>query len=80
MPKPIRQRKHGFKVLIDNMSLRVDPMDYQSLYAALRDLLALYDRVAGNVRNDVGYTAADVQRLQEIRTLEAYRRELRARL
>jgi hypothetical protein len=37
--------------------------------AAIEDLLLLYDRAAGNVHIDSGYTAADVRRLAEIRAL-----------
>jgi hypothetical protein len=40
--------------------------DYE---AALRDALHFYDRAAGNLRTDCGYTAADVLRLEEIRKL-----------
>jgi hypothetical protein len=36
---------------------------------ALRDALHFYDRVAGNVRADRGWTAADVKRLAEIREI-----------
>lgn len=39
------------------------------LQIALRDMLALYDRAAGNVRTDHGWTAADIQRINEIRSL-----------
>lgn len=41
----------------------------RDLAEALRDLLELYDRAAGNIKNDSGYTAADVKRLAEIRSL-----------
>jgi hypothetical protein len=40
-----------------------------ALERALKDALHFYDRAAGNVRGDHGYTAADVLRLEEIRKL-----------
>jgi hypothetical protein len=40
--------------------------DYE---AALRDLLAFYDRVRGFSGHGEGWTAADVQRLEQIRKL-----------
>lgn len=39
------------------------------LRAALRDALHFYDRMAGNIRTEYGWTAADVIRLEELRKL-----------
>lgn len=41
----------------------------QDLASALRDLIAFYDRVAGNVYTGHGWTPAEMKRLQEIRDL-----------
>lgn len=65
----IARQDRGFVVMIDGLAKNVFPNDYLALHNALRDLLAFYDRAAGNVRKDSGYTAADVKRLEEIRKL-----------
>lgn len=46
--------------------IRVKEKTYTS---ALRDLIAFYDRVAGNVHTGHGWTPAEIKRLQEIRDL-----------
>jgi hypothetical protein len=43
--------------------------DLAKVHQAARDALQFYDRVAGNVRADYGWTAADIKRLAEIREL-----------
>lgn len=43
----------------------------ETLSKALRDMIVFYDRAAGNVHTGHGWTPAETERLQEIRTLAA---------
>ena len=44
-------------------------LERQKLVFALRGALHFYDRLAGNVRSDYGWTAQDFRYLEEIRNL-----------
>jgi hypothetical protein len=44
-------------------------LNRQDLLFALRDAIFFYNRAAGTVRNDQGWTAADISRLKEIRDM-----------
>lgn len=42
-----------------------------NMFAAARDALHLYDRLAGNIKDGTGWSVAEVRRLAEIRALIA---------
>lgn len=44
-------------------------LPFAAMIHALEDLLHFYDRVAGNIRTDHGWTAGEVRRLNEIRKM-----------
>lgn len=56
-------------VRIDGLLTTYTIHGVQALHAAVRDALRFYDRVAGNILTDHGWTAGDVRRLDEIRKM-----------
>lgn len=58
----IRNALRSLTLDLGRMILRVDTFKFDVI-----SILHLYDRAAGNVRLDCGFTAADVKRLEEIR-------------
>lgn len=59
----------GMTVMVDGLARSIWREDFQEIHAALRSVIYFYDRVAGNVKSDQGWTAADVKLMAEIREL-----------
>jgi hypothetical protein len=72
-PKKLSARRiiRDLRWALDNSTHKLVGMvdDLAKMHQAARDALQFYDRAAGNSRADHGWTAADVERVAEIRAL-----------